>query len=105
VKDQAGFQNLYATSAYHHIVAGTKYPAVMLTTGINDPRVDPWQAAKMAASLAKATSSGKPILLRVDYDGGHGLIGGSKTQGVALSADELSFLLWQFGDPEFQPPA
>jgi len=104
VKSEAGFRNLYATSAYHHIVSGTKYPAVMLTTGINDPRVDPWQAAKMAAALSSATTSGRPVLLRVDYDGGHGLIGGSKTQGVALAADELSFLLWQFGDPEFQLP-
>jgi len=51
VKTEAGFKNLYATSAVQHVVKGAKYPAVMLTTGINDPRVDPWQAAKMAASL------------------------------------------------------
>lgn len=104
VKTQAGFDNLYAASAYHHIAKGTKYPAVMLTTGINDPRVDPWQAGKMAAALSTATTSGKPILLRVDYDGGHGGIGSSKAQGVATAADEFSFLLWQFGDPEFQLP-
>ena len=104
VKSQGGFDNLYAASAYHHIAKGTKYPAVMLTTGINDPRVDPWQAAKMAAALSTATTSGKPILLRVDYDGGHGGIGGSKAQGVATAADEFSFLLWQFGDPEFALP-
>ncbi len=104
VKNQAGFENLYAASAYHHIVKGAKYPAVMLTTGINDPRVDPWQAAKMAAALSTATASGKPILLRVDYDGGHGGIGSSKAQSVATAADEVSFLLWQFGDPDFQLP-
>ena len=85
VKTEAGFKNLYATSAVHHVVKGTEYPAVMLTTGINDPRVDPWQAAKMAATLQDATSSTRPILLRVDYDGGHGLIGGSRTQAVALT--------------------
>ena len=82
---------------------GTKYPAVMLTTGINDPRVDPWQAAKMAATLQDATASGKPVLLRVDYEGGHGGIGGGRAQAVALSADEYAFLLWQFGVPGFQP--
>ncbi len=103
VKSEAGFKNLYATSAFHHVVAGTKYPAVMLTTGINDPRVDPWQAAKMAAALSSATSSSRPILLRIDYDGGHGGIGGSKLQGVTTAADEFAFLLWQFGDPDFQP--
>ncbi|MBV9439908.1 MAG: prolyl oligopeptidase family serine peptidase, partial [Candidatus Eremiobacteraeota bacterium] len=103
VKTEQGFRNLYATSAVQHVVKGTAYPAVMLTTGINDPRVDPWQAAKMAATLQDATTSGKPILLRVDYDAGHGLIGAAKTQAVALTADEYSFLLWQFGVPGFQP--
>jgi prolyl oligopeptidase len=103
VKTEQGFKNLYATSAIHHLVKGTHYPAVMLTTGINDPRVNPWQAAKMAAALQDATGSGKPVLLRVDYEGGHGMIGGSRAQGVALNADEYSFLLWQFGDPNFQP--
>ncbi|HEY0395134.1 MAG TPA: prolyl oligopeptidase family serine peptidase [Candidatus Elarobacter sp.] len=103
VKTEQGFKNLYATSAVHHVVKGGKYPAVMLTTGINDPRVDPWQAAKMAATLQDDSTSGKPILLRVDYEGGHGLIGGGRSQAVALSADEYSFLLWQFGDPAFQP--
>jgi prolyl oligopeptidase len=103
VKTEAGFKNLYATSAVHHVVKGTKYPAVMLTTGINDPRVDPWQAAKMTATLQDATAGNKPVLLRVDYEGGHGGIGGGRSQAVALSADEYAFLLWQFGDPNFQP--
>jgi len=102
VKTAQGFKNLYATSAVHQVKAGVKYPAVMLTTGINDPRVDPWQAAKMAATLQAATTSDRPILVRVDYDGGHGLIGGTKAQAVALTADEYSFLLWQFGEPAFQ---
>ena len=44
-----------------------------MTTGINDPRVAPWQAAKMAARLQAASSSGKPVLLRIDYDAGHGV--------------------------------
>lgn len=103
VKTEQGFKNLYATSPVQHVVKGTPYPAVMLTTGINDPRVDPWQAAKMAATLQAATSSANPILLRVDYEGGHGLIGGARTQAVALTADEDAFLLWRFGDPQFQP--
>ena len=98
-----GFKNLYATSPVQHVVKGTKYPAVMLTTGINDPRVDPWQAAKMAATLQAATTSSRPILLRVDYSGGHGLIGGDRNQAADLTADEFTFLLWQFGDPAFQP--
>ena len=103
VKTEAGFRALYEMSSYDHVKDGTKYPAVLLTTGINDPRVEPWQSAKMAARLQAATASGKPILLRVDYEAGHG-IGSTKKQNEELMADIWSFLLWQFGAPEFQPP-
>jgi prolyl oligopeptidase len=57
----------------------------------------------MAARLQAAAKGGKPVLLRVDYQGGHGGIGGTKTQIEELIADQWSFLLWQFGAPEFQP--
>jgi prolyl oligopeptidase len=103
-KTEDGFKTLYAMSAYHHIQDRTAYPAVLLETGINDPRVDPWHMAKMAARLQAATTSGRPVLLRVEYAGGHGGIGGTKKQAEERLADEWSFLLWQFGVPEFQPP-
>ncbi|MEO8081098.1 MAG: prolyl oligopeptidase family serine peptidase [Caldimonas sp.] len=102
VKTEDGFKGLYAMSAYHHVEDGQPYPAVLLTTGIHDPRVDSWQMAKMAARLQAATASGKPILLRVDYDAGHG-IGSTKSQTTEETADEWAFLLWQFGIPGFQP--
>lgn len=102
-KTEAGFKALYAMSAYHHVKDQTAYPAVLLTTGINDPRVDPWMPAKMTARLQAATTSGKPVLLRVDYGGGHG--GGSGEEQLRERlADSWSFLLWQFGLPEFHPP-
>lgn len=104
VKTEAGFKNLYAMSAYAHIKDGTKYPAVLFMTGANDPRVDPWQMDKMAARLQAATSSGKPVLLRVNYQGGHQIIGGTEEQTLRVYADQWSFLLWQFGVSEFQPP-
>jgi len=103
-KTEEGYKALYAMSAYHHVQDGTAYPAVLLETGINDPRVDPWQMAKMTARLQAATTSGKPVLLRVEYTGGHGGIGGTKKQAQERLADEMSFLLWQFGVSEFQPP-
>lgn len=103
VKSEDGFKALYQMSAYAHIKDGTAYPAVMITTGFNDPRVASWQPGKMAARLQAATSSSKPVLLRVDYDAGHGGIGGTKSQRQELRADEWSFDLWQFGVPEFQP--
>jgi prolyl oligopeptidase len=98
VKTKAGFNALYAMSAYHHITMQTAYPAVLLETGMNDPRIDPWQIAKMTARLQAASSSGKPVLLRVDYAGGHGMIGASRSQAEVQLADEWSFLLWQFGE-------
>jgi len=101
-KTEPGFKALFAMSPYHHVKDKTAYPAVLLTTGINDPRVDPWLSAKMTARLQVATTSGKPVLLRIDYGGGHG--GGSgEGQFQESLADAWSFLLWQFGVSEFQP--
>jgi prolyl oligopeptidase len=104
VKEADGFKALLAMDAYQHVKPDTPYPAVLLTTGVNDPRVAPWQAAKMTARLQAATSSGKPVLLRVDYDAGHGL-GSTKSQRDSELADELAFLLWQLGDPAYQVQA
>ncbi len=102
VKKKEEFPNLLKISAYHRLKNHTPYPAVLLTTGVNDPRVDPWQMNKMTARLQAATSSGKPVLLRVDYDAGHGGIDATRSQHTALLTDQFSFLLWQLGDPEFQ---
>ncbi|HEY1429051.1 MAG TPA: prolyl oligopeptidase family serine peptidase, partial [Candidatus Tumulicola sp.] len=96
------FKYMYNEDAYVHVKDGTRYPAVMGVTGLNDPRVPTWMVAKMIARLQAATSSGKPVLLRVDYDAGHG-IGSSRTQQMNERADEWTFLLWQLGDTEFQP--
>ncbi|AOK30390.1 MULTISPECIES: prolyl oligopeptidase family serine peptidase [Burkholderia] len=100
--DEAGFHGLYAMSAYAHIHDGTPYPAVMFTTGANDPRVSPWHMLKMAARVQAATASARPVLLRIDYDAGHG-IGSSVSQRANLLADEWAFALWQMGQPAFQP--
>ena len=102
VKTEEGFKGLLAMSSYHAVKDGTKYPAVLVTTGINDPRVDAWQAAKMAARLQAATTSEKPVLLRIDYDAGHG-IGSTKKQAYEERADIIAFLLWQLGVAGWQP--
>ena len=101
VKNETGFRALYAMDAYEHVVPGTAYPAVMLITGYNDPRVSSWELAKFTARLAASTSSGRPILLRVDYDAGHGFLAASREQTEQLLTDEYAFLLWQCGDPDF----
>lgn len=101
-KTEDGFRGLYAMSPYANVQDGVKYPAVLVTTGINDPRVDPWEPAKFAARLEAATASGKPVLLRVDYHAGHGVTS-SNDQRLQADADMWSFILWQTGDPNFQP--
>jgi prolyl oligopeptidase len=100
-KTKEGFDALYAMSSYNHVRDATAYPAVLLTTGDNDPRIDPWIVAKMTARLQAATTSGKPVLLRVDYGAGHG-VAGTENQYRDEMADSMSFLLWQFGVLEFQ---
>jgi prolyl oligopeptidase len=97
-----GFRMLLADDAYQHIKVGVAYPAVLLSTGLNDARVPPWQSGKMAARLQSATSSGHPVLLRVDEQAGH-LGGGTRSMEVDALTDQWAFLLWQLGVPEFQP--
>jgi prolyl oligopeptidase len=105
VKTEEGFRGLLAMSSVHQVKDGTRYPAVMLTHGVNDPRVEVWHSAKMAARLKAATGSvanAKPVLLRLDYDAGHGVVS-TRNQRNAELADVYSFLLWQFGEQGFQP--
>jgi prolyl oligopeptidase len=75
---------------------GTKYPAVLLTTGDNDTRVPPLQARKMTALLQWATASDRPILLHYDAKSGHagGRPFGKVVEDLTL---EISFLFRQFG--------
>ena len=95
-----GYKALYAMDAYLHVSDGVAYPAVLVETGVNDPRVASWIPAKMAARL-QAASKGGPVLLRVDFDAGHGM-GSTRVQADLLRADEYTFLFWQLGDPDFQ---
>ena len=99
VTDPVGFKALYDTDPYIHIRDGVAYPALLAITGANDPRVAPWIVAKFAARLQAATSSGRPVLLRVDYDAGHGALGASREQTQALITDEYAFLFWQLDQP------
>jgi len=93
---------LVAMDAFYAVRDGTKYPAVLLTTGMNDPRVSPWEPGKMAARLQAASASDNPVLLRVDAQGGHGM-GATRNQLDGEYADLFAFALWRMGDPRFQP--
>jgi prolyl oligopeptidase len=101
VTTEAGFKNLQAMDTIAHVKKGTQYPAVMVTTGLNDPRVAPWGPAKVAAAL-QASGSAKPVLLRIDEEAGHG-IGSTKTQTDLLTADWIAFAFWRAGVSEWHP--
>ena len=96
VKDPAQFRALYAYSPYQHVVDGTAYPAVLLLTGANDPRVNPANSRKMTARLQAATSSKAPILLRTSSNTGHG-IDSSLDEQIEEGADVWAFLFDQLG--------
>jgi prolyl oligopeptidase len=91
------FRALHAYSPYHHVQDGTAYPAALLLTGANDPRVDPYNSRKMVARLQAATSSSHPILLRTSKTTGHGRstpLSGEIDEDV----DVYSFLFSELGE-------
>jgi prolyl oligopeptidase len=101
VSTEQGFRNLYAMDSVQHVKRGVHYPAVMISLGLNDPRVEPWIPAKFAAALM-ASGPINPVLLRVDANAGHG-VGSSRTQGDLLTADWIAFIKWRAGVPGWRP--
>jgi prolyl oligopeptidase len=92
ISTEPGYRALKSIDSYQSVRDGTPYPAVLLTTGVTDPRVAPFHVAKMAARLQAASTSGRPVLLRVDFDAGHG-IGSTRAQQDREAADTYAFLL------------
>ncbi len=88
------FSALFAYSPYERVTAGTAYPAILLLSGTNDPRVNPGDSRRFAARLQAATASDRPVLLRVS---GAGHIGTSLSEGLAQIADIDIFLFQQLG--------
>jgi len=96
VKDPEQFRAIHAYSPYHHVVDGTRYPAVLLSAGENDGRVDPANSRKMAARLQEATTSGLPILLWTSPSAGHGF-GTALDEEIADLTDRFAFLFAELG--------
>ena len=102
VKNLKEFKALLEMDAYHHLKKGVQYPAAFITGGINDQRVIVWQPVKFAAKLMADNASDNPILLKIDFKGGH--VGNVPVaQRYANLGDMFAFALWQLGHPEFQP--
>jgi prolyl oligopeptidase len=86
------FKWLYAYSPYHHVRAGVEYPAVLFTTADSDSRVDPMHAFKMTAAMQSISK--RPVLLRVESKGGHG-VGTPVGKRIEELTDVYGFLWWQ----------
>ncbi len=70
-REPDAYEWMKAYSPYDN-VADRAYPAILATSGLNDPRVQYWEPAKWVAKLRVHTQSGKPILLRTELGAGHG---------------------------------
>jgi prolyl oligopeptidase len=92
----AQFPALYAYSPYHHVVKGTKYPAVLFLTGDSDTRVSPLHARKMTALMQASQGGDKPILLLYDTKLGHSE-GRPVSKIIEEDSDVLGFFFWQVG--------
>ena len=92
VEDPELFTALLAYSPYHNVTDETAYPAVLLTAGENDTRVEAWHAKKMTARLQQATASDQPVLLRLESTG-H--LAGSLDQTIDKTTDRHAFLFDQ----------
>jgi prolyl oligopeptidase len=96
VKDPAQFKAMLAYSPYENVEKDVAYPAVLMLTGANDPRVEPMQSRKMIARLQAATASSAPILLRTSDDSGHG-IGTPLAELISETVDVYAFLFDELG--------
>ncbi|EDP94209.1 prolyl oligopeptidase family serine peptidase [Kordia algicida OT-1] len=100
VKDAKEFEYLLEMDAYHHVEDNEKYPALLLTAGMNDTRVPAWQPGKFAARMIQASNSNKPILFNVNFNSGHGFDASTEKRQTELQ-DILSFAFWQTGHEKF----
>ena len=101
VQDATEAQALYEMDGVQHVQPGVTYPGVLGVAGWNDPRVVPWQPGKFVAAMQAASTSGKPALLKVNYDNGH--FTEEKIVTFRNFAGQFAFMLWQTGHKEFQP--
>jgi prolyl oligopeptidase len=88
---------LLSWSPYQNVVDGVAYPAVLLDCVSNEPRCPAWHGRKLAARMQRATSSGRPVLLRVRRSAGQRAVGEAAQR--LQQAELLAFLVDQLGLP------
>jgi len=101
MEDSLEAKALIKMDSYHNIKSNVEYPATLVMTGLNDPRVLPWQPGKFAAKLQESQAGSNPILFDVDTSSGHGM-GDSQKKEIERMAKIFSFAFWQTGHPDYQ---
>ncbi len=71
IKDKAAFELIKSYSPYDNVTAQA-YPPMLITGGLNDPRVTYWEPAKWAARLREKKTDDNLLLLKINMGAGHG---------------------------------
>jgi len=92
-------KNMLQYSPIHNVKDDVSYPPTMVMTGDHDDRVVPSHSYKLAAEMQQsAPQDGNPVLLRTEYNIGHGFAM-PKDMRIAEQADRWAFL-WHHLSPE-----
>jgi oligopeptidase B len=95
LEDRAAFELIRSYSPYDQTKAQA-YPPMLVTAGLNDPRVTYWEPAKWVAKLREVKTDGNELLLKTNMGAGHGGKSG-RFESLKETAEEFAFILWQMG--------
>ncbi|WP_374284075.1 S9 family peptidase [Novosphingobium sp.] len=95
IEDKAAFELIHSYSPYDQVRAQA-YPPLLVTAGLNDPRVTYWEPAKWVAKLRELKTDHNELLLKTNMGAGHGGKSG-RFESLKETAEEFAFILWQLG--------
>ncbi len=95
IEDKAAFAYILSYSPYDQVVA-KDYPPMLVTAGLNDPRVTYWEPAKWVAKLREVKTDDNLLLMKTNMGAGHGGQSG-RWNSLKETAEEFAFILWQMG--------
>lgn len=95
ITDKAAFAYMLSYSPYDQVTAKA-YPPLLVTAGLNDPRVTYWEPAKWVAKLRELKTDDNLLLLKTNMGAGHGGQSG-RWNSLKETAEEFAFILWQMG--------
>ncbi len=93
IEDAAAFDQIASYSPYDNVHAQA-YPPMLVTAGLNDPRVTYWEPAKWVARLRAHKTDENVLLLKTNMGAGHGGKSG-RFDSLRETAEEMAFILWQ----------